>query len=182
MEGEPEAVMDYYNAVLGERENQTVSQQVTDSGKIQTISGSGEATIIDSALLNEQDELVKVVSVGQRVKLKVVVQAKTTIPELVLGYLIKDRLGQPVFGTNTYHLNRKLKDIASGAITTFNFCFHVNLGPGTYSIAMAVHAADTHVEKNYEWKDVAIVFNVVNQDKETFVGSAWLPPSLECSQ
>jgi len=180
MEGEPEAVMDYYNAMLAERENQPVRQQVTDSGKVQTISGSGEATITEIALLNEQDEPVEVVNVGQPIKLKVVVEAKMAIPELVLGYMIKDRLGQPVFGTNTYHLKRKLTDVPTGAVTTFIFGFPVNLGPGTYSIAAALHTADTHISKNYEWRDLATIFNVINIDKEIFVGAAWLPPTMEC--
>jgi lipopolysaccharide transport system ATP-binding protein len=179
MQGEPEAVMDYYNAMLAERENQTVRQQVTDTGKVQTISGTGEATITKIILLNEENEPVEVVNVGQFVKLKVVVEAKTTLPELVFGYLIKDRFGQPIFGTNTYHLKRKLTDVPCGTISTFVLGFRANLGPGTYSVSTALHTADTHINKNYEWKDLAIVFNVANLDKATFMGSAWLPPLME---
>lgn len=181
MEGEPEAVMDYYNAMLAEHENQTVRQQVSDSGKVQTISGSGEATITGISILNEQDEPIEVVNVGQSVRLKVIVEAKTTLPELVLGYMIKDRLGQPMFGTNTYHLKRKLTNVPAGTVTTFVFDFKANLGPGTYSVATALHTADTHVSKNYEWKDLALIFNVINIDKESFVGTAWLPPTMEFS-
>ncbi|AYH45335.1 ABC transporter ATP-binding protein [Azoarcus sp. DN11] len=180
MEGEPEAVIDYYNAMLAERENQTVRQHVIDSGKVQTISGSGEAAIIEIDLLDENNERIEVVSVGKPVKLKVVVEAKVAIPELVLGYMIKDRFGQPVFGTNTHHLKRKLTDVPAGAVTTFMFGFPANLGPGTYSIAAALHTADTHIGKNYEWRDLAVVFNVINIDKDLFVGAAWLPPTMEC--
>src|SRR5450830_607215 len=56
MQGEPEAVMDYYNAMLAEKENQTVRQHETSDGKLQTISGSGEATVEDIVLLNEKGE------------------------------------------------------------------------------------------------------------------------------
>lgn len=179
MEGEPEAVVDYYNAMLAERENATVRQHVTPAGKMQTISGSGEATFIEVALLDEANEPIEVVSVGKAVRLKVVVEAKEAIPELVVGYMIKDRLGQPVYGTNTYHLRKALTDVPAGAVKSFNFAFLANLGPGTYSIAVAVHAADTHIAKNYEWRDLAVVFNVINLDKPEFVGTAWLPSTLE---
>lgn len=179
MQGEPEAVMDYYNAMLAERENQTVRQQVTDDGKIQTISGSGEAAIEEVALLNGQDEAVEVVNVGQLVKLKVVVKTSADIPELVVGYMIKDRLGQPVFGTNTHHLKRTMESVKSGTTAVFTFQFAANLGEGTYSVAIALHTADTHINKNYEWRDLALVFNVLNIDKDNFVGVAWLPPTLE---
>ncbi len=179
MQGEPEEVMDYYNAMLSERGNQTVRQQVTGDGKVQTVSGTGEAVIEEVMLLNEQNERLEVVNVGQLVKLKVVAKVTSDIPELVLGYMIKDRLGQPIFGTNTYHLKRKMEMVKSGDTVVFMFHFEANLGEGTYSVATALHTADTHISKNYEWRDLALVFNVINIDKEVFVGVAWLPPTLE---
>ncbi len=180
MEGNPEVVMDYYNAMLAERENQKVRQKHTDTGAVQTISGSGEAGIVEIRILNEQNESVEVLNVGQTVKLKIVVEAKTALSELVLGYMIKDRLGQPMFGTNTHHLRRKLVDVSDGTIITFVFCFQANLGPGTYSIAVALHTTDTHIANNYEWRDLAATFNIINIDNDTFVGAAWLPPTMEC--
>jgi len=46
-------------------------------------------------------------------------------------------------------------------------------------VAIALHASDTHIAQNYEWRDLALVFNVMNIDKEAFVGVAWLPPTLD---
>jgi len=180
MEGEPEAVFDYYNARLADAQNQTVKQEVRESGKLQTISGSGEATIDDAVLINERDEPVETVNVGQVVKLKFVVKVISDIPELVFGYMIKDRLGQPVFGTNTYHLKREMKAVKGGTRLVFVVRFSANLGEGSYSVAAAVHASETHLGKNYEWRDFALVFKVANLDKVTFTGVAWLPPTLEC--
>jgi lipopolysaccharide transport system ATP-binding protein len=182
LEGEPEAVMDYYNAMLAKRENQTVRQQVTDDGKVQTLSGTGEVILQETVLLNENDERLETVSVGQLVKLKVVANVTADIPELVLGYLIKDRLGQPIFGTNTHHLKRNLFALARGTLAEFIFGFAANLGPGTYSVAIALHTSDTHIVGNHEWRDLALVFNLMNIDKETFVGIAWLPSTLESLQ
>ena len=182
MEGEPEAVMDYYNAMLAERENETVRQEAAAGGKVKTISGTGEATIVDAVLQNAQGEPVEVVNVGQPVTIKVVAHINAPIPELVLGYMIKDRLGQPVFGTNTHHLKQQDEGVRAGETIVYKFHFAANLGVGTYSVAVALHASDTHVAKNYEWRDLAIVFNVVNIDKDGFVGGAWLPTTLECDR
>src|SRR3546814_3456178 len=41
MEGEPEAVMDYYNAMIAEKENSTVEITRLENGKTRTISGTG---------------------------------------------------------------------------------------------------------------------------------------------
>lgn len=93
--------------------------------------------------------------------------------------MIKDRLGQPVFGTNTHHLGQPLFELKENDSRTFSFAFSANLGVGSYSVAVALHTSGTHVGKNYEWRDLAVVFNVVNSDEKEFIGVAWLPPKLE---
>ncbi|PUE50655.1 sugar ABC transporter ATP-binding protein [Limnohabitans sp. 2KL-1] len=182
MQGEPEAVMDYYNAMLADHQNQTVKQEVKDDGKVQTISGTGEVTMTEVLLVDDKDQPIEMVAVGQSVSLHVQVDCSQFIPELVIGYMIKDRLGQPVFGTNTHHLKRQLKNLEPQACIQFNFDFEANLGPGTYSIAVAAHTADTHIGQNYEWRDQAIIFSVINTKHAEFVGLAWMPPSVRCTK
>ena len=179
MEGEPEAVMDYYNAMLAEKGNQKIRQELSLDGKIITTSGTGEATIVDAVMINDQNKAIDIVDVGQSVRIKIKVQINQDIPELVLGYMIKDRLGQPIFGTNTHHLRQVSKQLVAGEAIEFILGFSANLGEGSYSIAIALHTADSHVNNNYEWRDRAILFNVINIDKEKFVGVAWLPATLE---
>jgi lipopolysaccharide transport system ATP-binding protein len=179
MEGDPESVMDYYNALLAKRENNTVQQQVNAQGKIQTTSGSGEASVEKITLLNEAQEPIEVVGVGQKVTLRVELGVNDALPELVLGYLIKDRLGQSIFGTNTHFLQQPLKHVKSGEKFVYLFSFPMMLGEGTYSIATALHTTDTHISKNYEWRDLALIFNVVNIEQSRFVGVTWLPPQTE---
>ena len=179
MQGEPEAVMDYYNAMLAERGNSTVRQQVAVDGRVQTISGTGEATVADIVLLNDNNERIEVVRVGQSVKLKAVVQSNSDIPELVLGYMIKDRFGQIMFGTNTFYLDKKITNFNNASLLEFVFHFSVNLGEGVYSIAIGLHKSHSHIDQCFEWRDLALVFSVVNVDQNGFVGVAWLPPKLE---
>ena len=117
---------------------------------------------------------------GEQISLVVDLKAHEDVPELVLGYVIKDRLGQPVYGTNTHHLNHTLEAVTAGSSVQYRFGFLANLGVGSYSISVAAHTADTHIAKNFEWRDLALVFNVVNIDKSNFVGVTWLPPTVEC--
>jgi lipopolysaccharide transport system ATP-binding protein len=142
------------------------------------VSGTGEASVERISLLNEQGAPVELVNVGQTVQLEIIVRAREDLPELVLGYMIKDRLGQAMFGTNTHHMRQVLHRVRSGDRSSFVFRFEAALGPGTYSVATALHTSDNHMENNYEWRDLALVFNVVNLDKTYFIGSAWLPPRL----
>jgi lipopolysaccharide transport system ATP-binding protein len=54
----------------------------------------------------------------------------------------------------------------------------VNLGPGSYSIATALVSTDTHFVNNYEWRDLALIFNVANLNRSHFVGCNWIEPEI----
>lgn len=178
-DGEPAEVMDLYNALIAERENSTVTISNHASGRVQTISGSGEAVVETIMLLNASQEQVEFVDVGQPVTLVIQVIARKDIPRLVLGYMIKDRLGQPVFGTNTDHTAQVLENVSAGQRIEFRIGFPMNFGQGSYSVSTALVSTDTHLVNNYEWRDLALVFTISNLSRPVFVGSAWVPPSIE---
>ena len=175
-EGTPEEVMDFYNARLSERENITIRQTVLADGKIQTSSGTGEATVSDIALFDERGERCEILDVGSPVTLHVKVLINDPIPRLVLGYMIKDRLGQVMYGTNTHIQSLPIDDVKCGELITYNFAFPLNLGPGSYSVATALVSTDTHLTNNYEWRDLALLFTVANITREHFAGCVWLDP------
>lgn len=179
MEGAPEAVMDYYNALLSEHQNQEVRQEVLDNGKVRTTSGTGEATVEDIAILDETGTHLDVVDVGQPITLSVKVRIHQAIDRLVLGFGIKDRLGQVIYGSNTDLTNQPVNDLKPGNLVCFNVCFSANFGPGSYSVQTALVSTDTHLVNNYEWRDLALVFNVINASKPHFAGSAWIPTTIQ---
>ena len=179
MAGEPEAVMDYYNAMLADHQNQTVKQEVAEDGRVQTISGTGKATVLDIALLDEGGKPIDVAGVGRNVTLQIKAVASVPIPRLVLGILIKDRLGLSIYGTNTDLKGLPLLDVQVGKEYVFSFSFIMNLGPGSYSIAVALTSSETHLLDNFEWRDQALVFSVVNMSHEHFAGCVWLNPIVE---
>jgi lipopolysaccharide transport system ATP-binding protein len=171
--------MDFYNALLAERENQKVHQEKLEDGKVQTTSGTGEATVSDIALIDGNGKRVETIDVGSDVTLEIRVRILAPIPRLVLGYQIKDRLGQPMFGTNTHLKEIPLTDVQAGEEVTYRFSFPANLGVGSYSVATALVSTDTHLVNNYEWRDLALVFSVINLSRTHFVGCTWLDPQVE---
>ena len=174
--------MDYYNALLAERDASTVAQITTAEGRTQTVSGTGEATVTRITLENEDGEPVELSNVGSAVSLHITVKALASIPRLVLGYMIKDRLGQAMYGTNTHHMQCALENIAAGDIIDYRFRFPLNLGPGSYSVTTALTSDETHLGNNYEWRDLALLFMVVNMNRREFVGSSWIEPQVEISR
>jgi teichoic acids export ATP-binding protein tagH len=178
-DGEPEAVLDYYNALISKKQDVQISQVALENGKIATVSGNKKACIKNVEILDAAGKKIQNLEVGKKIKLKVTVQANENLLSLVLGYQIKNRFSQVVYGTNTYHLKQALKNLKKGEEYDFSFEFDANLGVGSFSVTIALHDSDNHLQNNYEWRDNAIIFNVVNFSKPDFVGLAYLEPSLE---
>lgn len=181
-QGPPDEVMDYYNALIAERENSKLEQTTTPEGRVQTTSGTGDAAVTNIRLENAVGQAVEVINVGAAVALRIRVNVRRALPRLVLGYMIKDRLGQPIFGTNTHFLEAPLNDLAAGEEVEYCFKFPLNLGPGSYSITTALTSTETHLGDNFEWRDLAFLFIVMNLDRKQFVGSSWLEPDLEINR
>lgn len=175
--GTPEEVIASYNALITEKENSKFVDKASISGKHQTISGTGEAYVEKIGIFNDIGEKIEFVNVGEIVELKVKVRVRKNIEKLVFGYLIKDRLGEEIFGTNTFYTNQILENILTDQIINYKIRFSMNLGPGSYSVSTSLFSSDTHLEKNYEWKAFAMFFTVIN-NKNIFIGKAWLPPII----
>ncbi|MDD1003211.1 MULTISPECIES: ABC transporter ATP-binding protein [Pseudomonas] len=174
MHDRPEAVMDYYNALLAEREGQTVRQEMLSDGQVQTVSGTGEAGILRVRLLDQSERSIEAAEVGQSVVLAVDVEIRQDIERLVLGFMIKDRLGQPMYGINTHRQNQALENLRAGERISYRFAFVMGLGKGNYSVALSLSRLDSHLDRNYEWRDLGLVFHVINNRREDFVGCSWL--------
>lgn len=174
MHDKPEAVMDYYNALLAEREGQTVRQELLDGGQVRTVSGTGEAGILSVRLLDERERSIDAAEVGQPVTLEVEVEIRQDIERLVLGFMIKDRLGQAMYGINTHRQNQALEELRAGERITYRFAFVMGLGKGNYSVALSLSRLDSHLDRNFEWRDYGLVFHVINNRQEDFVGCSWL--------
>lgn len=178
-DGAPEEVMDFYNALIAEKENSTVQIKQMADGRTQTVSGTGEITVEEIAMLSDVGVPIEYVDVGQPVTLRVVAKAHQDIERLVLGYGIKDRLGQVMYGTNTHLKDQALENVKAGERVEFKIAFDMNLGPGSYSVQTALCSTDTHLVDNYEWRDMALLFNVMNVNKYHFAGCAWMDPVIE---
>jgi lipopolysaccharide transport system ATP-binding protein len=174
LEGSPIDVLDYYHAMMAERDHHKVRQLALADGRVATISGTGEVYITDVQLLDEDGQPVNSVKVGQVLSLVVSIKSRTDLPRVVLGFMITDRLGQCIYGINTHRLEQPLEDMAAGEEATYCFQFQARLGKGSYSLSLSLSRFDSHLDKNYEWRDNALMFHVFNTKQEDFVGSSWL--------
>lgn len=176
-DGSPDEVVDFYNALIAQKENEKLSieQRREKNGWMLTRSGTREATVDSLRLVDAATgEAVSMVRTGQRVRLELYALAHASIPRLVLGYMIRDKQGNVVWGSNTWHTGDVVEDLQPGQHVRYALDFECVLGPGSYSVSPALVSSDTHMQDNYEWVDNLLVFDVMNADRHVFIGSTWL--------
>ena len=97
---------------------------------------------------------------------------------MTIGIIIRDRFGQDIFGTNTFHHGVDV-NFKSGEYYNCRFVLDMNIGVGLYTITAAVHSSDTHLEDCSHWLDNACAFEVSGFRKEQFVGICCLEPKID---
>jgi lipopolysaccharide transport system ATP-binding protein len=178
-DGAPDSVLDYYNAIIARREveYQIVQAASRGSDSHTTRSGSGKARIDDVELLQGSRPVRALVS-GQAASVRVRLSAPHAIDALTVGVLIRDALGNDIFGTNTEHLGLHGPSLDPGAAIECEFILHkLTLGAGRYSLTVALHRGDSHLLDNYDWWDRALVFEVVQGSGPKFIGSS----AIDCN-
>ena len=178
----PDAVLDYYNALIAKRQADYQIRQVeSDTGRDTTRSGGGEAAI-EAVDLVSGNQSTRSFCSGEAVSIRVTAAAKKAIPELTVGVLIRDRLGNDLFGTNTYYHNCSQHDLPEGTRRTIDFIFpSLHLGAGSFSVTVALHSKESHISKNYDWWDRALVFEVLPGTAPISTGVCDFPVSVEWS-
>lgn len=179
MIGAPQEIMDYYNAMLGDIKAVNIRQERLANGQVQTISGNGQAQINSVTLYNSKNIQAEILDVGEPVKIIVKASVKEALEELTCGILIKNRLGESIYGINTNCCHKEFHNLAKGSKVDYSFAMPMNIGPGNYSLTVALHGGKEHIANNYEWRDLAVVFEVINQSKYDFAGMAFLDAKIE---
>ena len=178
-DGPPDLVLDHYNALIAKREaNQEILQAEAASGRMTTRSGTFEARIAAIDLLDADGRPARAFTVGERARIRARVEFTSTVVAPTVGILIRDRVGNDVFGTNSFHVAPIEGTYEPGEEMTVDFDIQLNLGVGSYTLTAAVHSDATHLASNYDWWDKVIGFQVLPGPEPHFVGSAWLPVRL----
>ncbi len=123
--------------------------------------GDGAAEIFACQLSEMDGDILNVITGGEVARLVFKFRAKKKINSVIAGFIVKDRLGQYVFGDNTFEITRSNPvDFQSGEHGQVSFVFTMPLlAAGTYSIVLSVASGtlDDHVQ--HHWIHEAIIFN-----------------------
>lgn len=122
--------------------------------------GTGDAVILQASLTNQSGQKLSWAVGGEMVKISVQVHCNKDINNPIIGFVVKDRLGQTLFGDNTYftYLDNPVACKANHQITgEFTFTMPI-LPSGAYSITVAVAEGSQEEHTQHHWIHDAITF------------------------
>jgi lipopolysaccharide transport system ATP-binding protein len=131
--------------------------------------GDGGATMLSVRLESSDSRPLVQLSGGEIVRLIVQAQANRDIPRPIVGFLLKDRLGQHLFGTNTcIGDDSSVPAIAKGRTIEAIFEFRMPyLPPGHYTIDVAIADGNALEHVQAVWVYDALVLESICETRST---------------
>lgn len=125
--------------------------------------GRGGARVLSVSLGDDQGRTIHSVAGGETVTLRVLCGVEAGLEKPIVGFLVKDRLGQVLFGENTYERYKgDVPRAATGAEIDARFTFVMPiLASGEYTVAVAVADGTQAMHVQHHWVHDALVFRSV---------------------
>lgn len=177
-EGSPEQVFNCYNSLISMKEH---GEDITPAAKMLTDamkkrSGNKKIEISDVSIFNEANLKTESITSGEVITIELDLKAYDDVPNPTIGILIRDRLGNDIFGTNSHFLGSVTGLFNKGETKKARYRMKLDLGPNIYTLTVAIHSDETHVTENYDWINEALVFRVLPSPELKFSGFCRLRP------
>ena len=122
--------------------------------------GERGATITEVRLRAAHGENLAVLHGGEEVVLQIDCCAQRDIRQGIVGFYVKDRLGQQLFGDNTF-LTHRHWSVSAGQVFRASFQFSMPYLPtGDYAVLAAIAEGDQENHVHHHWIDEALLFRV----------------------
>lgn len=158
----------------------TITDNLIDAKGWQT----GEAEIISLTLTHTNDESENIFRGGETVCMKIMAKAIGDLNKPILGFLVKDRLGQYLFGENSLVFT-DISPIKIPAGKTFyaEFVFKLPMLPnGQYAVTASVANGDLRNHIQHHWLHDALIINVSSSKvRWGLVGVHFEKVTLKCN-
>ncbi|MFA5983886.1 MAG: ABC transporter ATP-binding protein [Methylococcaceae bacterium] len=123
---------------------------------------TGEAEIISLTLTHVEGGNESIFRGGERVCMKITALAIKALDQPILGFLVRDRLGQDLFGENTLPFTEAVPTfISAGQSFTGEFVFRLPMLPnGQYAVMASVANGNLQSNVQHHWLHDALIINI----------------------
>jgi len=172
--GNPEDIINQYNFLISKLNDkeEKISIKKVDSSSF----GTFDIKITKVTIKGEESNS-NVISSGENSKIEIEIESKKDLSNMTIGIVIRDKFGQDIFGTNTFHHKVNL-DFKKDKKYLCSFDIPLNIGIGKYSITTAIHSQETHLDNCSHWLDHATDFEIAGIKGNSFVGICRLKPKI----
>lgn len=154
-----------------EPEGDTETQPAIDYGAVATVRDNidaakgwktGQAEILSISLEQLSEGAEGVFEGGEQIRLTLLAKAHETLQNPILGFVVRDRLGQDLFGENTLPFtNRVLSTVGAGMLFKGMFEFRLPMLPnGQYAVMASVADGDLYDNVQHHWMHDALILNI----------------------
>ncbi|MDD4844943.1 MAG: Wzt carbohydrate-binding domain-containing protein, partial [Anaerotignum sp.] len=125
--------------------------------------GAGGVTIEHVTLTDKDNIPLSWIVGGESVALKIFLLAKKDVYSPIVGFFVKNYLGQNLFGDNTF-LTYQMSPVrvSAGEMFEASFCFTMPIlekGDFSFSVAVAEGTQENHIQ--HDWKHDALIIRSV---------------------
>ena len=126
---------------------------------------SGHAEIVSVSLAHLSTGTQGLLAGGERVRMTVRAKANKALQNPILGFVVRDRLGQDLFGENTLSFSSRVPTtIGAGRQFEGIFEFHLPMLPnGQYSVMASVAEGDLYDNVQHHYMHDALIINVSSE-------------------
>ena len=176
MDSDPDSVMNYYNALIAKKEE---ILDIAQNQMGETRSGS-HIVKFDTIQFKDTTGLKRdAFQVGEAAILCIRFSVSERVSKPTIGFSLRDRIGNEVFGTNTFYLDAEQAESSEPWLEfgkyEINLEMPLNFGVGSYSVTVAAHTTETHLDQNYDWWDHACILKILPGSEPRFQGAAFIP-------
>lgn len=176
--GPPKEVVDYYNCLVVERSHTGDTEgvrvdRVNRDGGLHSELTSEAVEIERIRILNEQGDEVTFIHSEENLVLELAIRSSIPLEDPHFGIMIRNRLGQVIFETNTFCMGLKPFTNIGPSLMTIQFRMNCPLLPGDYSISVGVSDkgyGTGQFEKNLYFVHDLLILKVVMNDSSIIFG------------
>jgi ABC-type polysaccharide/polyol phosphate transport system ATPase subunit len=148
--------------------NERVSVQPAEWREIssQSIGGIGDVQITKSEVRVNSEARASVVKPGDVVSVRTMVECRETMPSILFGYLVRDKMGTAIFGENSASVPDGIVAVESGAAEfAFDFVWP-EVQPGDYFLTLGIGEGRDPIRHRIQcWAHNVHSFNAISPAK-----------------
>lgn len=122
--------------------------------------GTGKIQVDDVYFIDDDNRKLTCLTGGRIVDVEIILSARSDINNLIVGFLVKNRLGQVLFGENSLFFNKSGYEVKKGKRYAARMKFLMPyLAPGEYIMSLGIASGTQKNHIQHCWVHDALVFS-----------------------